>query len=200
MSKKFLTLLTTLLMTASLSACSDSNTPNPTAIIETNKGNIEVVIFRNEVPEMAKNFIELAKSGKYDNTIFHRVVNEPQPFVIQGGDFENRNGTGGYSYKGPGTELKGEFDDAVSSNLRGTLSWANRGPDTNGSQFFINLADNLGLDHDKQPLTSQHPVFAKVTKGMEVVDKIAQVETGANDRPVEDVVITKVTVIEPAAE
>lgn len=196
MAKQFSTLLITTLMIASLSACSDSNMPNPTAIIETSKGNIELVVFQNEVPEMAKNFIELAKSGKYDGTIFHRVIGKPKPFVIQGGDFENRNGTGGYSYKGPGTELKGEFDAEVSSNLRGTLSWANRGPDTNGSQFFINLADNTGLDHDKQPLTSQHPVFAKVIKGMDVVDKIAQVETGPNDKPVEDVTITKVTVMD----
>lgn len=198
MLKKISLISLSILMSAQLTAC--SSTPNPTALIETNKGTIEVVIYQNEVPEMAKNFIELAKAGKYDNTIFHRVIGKPKPFVIQGGDFENRNGTGGYSYKGPGTELKGEFDDTISSNLRGTLSWANRGPDTNGSQFFINLADNTGLDHDKPPLTSQHPVFAKVINGMTVVDAIAQVATDPNDKPLEDVIITKVTIQEPKEE
>lgn len=171
-----------------------SNDENPTATLETSMGNIEIEIFANEVPEMAKNFIELAKEGNYDGTPFHRIVNTPVPFVIQGGDFTQKNGTGGHSYKGPGTVIDGEFDETVSSNVRGTLSYANRGPDTNGSQFFINLSDNLGLDHDKQPVSSQHPVFGKVIEGMSVVDEIASVEVGPGDRPVENVLLEKVTI------
>ncbi|MDP3975483.1 MAG: peptidylprolyl isomerase [bacterium] len=176
LKKIFLTSITLLTM-ASLTACGDSAEPadaklpapsGRSAILETDLGDIEIGFYENEVPEMAKNFIELAKAGKYDNTPFHRVVKD---FVIQGGDFTNRSGTGGYSYKGPGTELAGEFHPSL-SNLRGSLSWANKGPDTNGSQFFINLKDNSNLDHDKAPLTSQHPVFAVVTKGMKVVEKI----------------------------
>lgn len=176
---------------AFLTAC--TSTPNPTAIIETSMGGIEVEIFQNKVPEMAKNFMELAKAGKYDGVPFHRVI---KGFMIQTGDFEKKDGTGGHSYKGPGTELAGEYGKKL-SNVRGTLSYANRGPDTNGSQFFINLTDNSFLDHDKVPLTSQHPVFGKVVKGMEVVDAISKVETGKNDRPKEEVLMIKVTVNEP---
>lgn len=143
---------------------------NPTVTMRTNYGDIVTEIFEEEVPEMAKNFLELAKEGKYDNVPFHRIV---PGFVIQGGDFTAKDGTGGHSYKGPGTVIPGEYNETVSSNLRGTLSYANRGPDTNGSQFFINLQDNVGLDHDKDPTSSQHPVFGKVVEGMDIVDKIA---------------------------
>jgi peptidylprolyl isomerase len=115
--------------------------------------------------------------------------------MIQTGDFENKNGTGGYSYKGPGTVLAGEYGKKL-SNVRGTLSYANRGPDTNGSQFFINLVDNTFLDFDKVPLESKHPVFAQVTKGMDIVDAISTVETGPNDRPKEEVLMIKVTIQE----
>lgn len=171
-------------------ACSSG--PNPIAVIETTMGDIQVEVFANEVPEMAKNFLELAKTGKYDGAPFHRVIPN---FVIQGGDFTAKNGTGGHSYKGPGTVLDGEYDSKVSSNLRGTLSYANSGPDTNGSQFFINLKDNLPLDHDKDPRTSQHPVFGKVISGMQIVDAISEVET-VSERPVEDVLIKTIRVRE----
>lgn len=189
MFKKISTILLSILMATQLTACGDGGS-NPVATIETTLGNIEVEIFANEIPELSKNFIELAKQGKYDNVPFHRVI---KGFMIQTGDFTNRNGTGGHSYKGPGEELAGEYNDAVSSNLRGTLAMANRGPDTNGSQFFINLKDNTFLDHDKDPLSSQHPVFGKVISGMEVVDAIAVVET-INDAPVKEVLMTKVMV------
>jgi len=179
-------------MTAALTACDTNTGSNPVAVIETTMGTIEAEIFANQIPELSKNFIELAKQGKYDNVPFHRVIKD---FMIQTGDFTNKNGTGGYSYKGPGMELPGEYDDEVSSNLRGTLSMANRGPNTNGSQFFINLVDNTFLDYDQEPLTSQHPVFGKVIKGMEVVDSIAGVKT-VNDAPVEEVLMTKVTIRE----
>ena len=185
MIKKLSILLIPLLMISSLSACSTPKVEGPIsmdkvymksdsiAVIETVLGDIEIQLFTAEIPELSKNFIELTKEGKYDGAPFHRVI---PGFMIQGGDFENKNGTGGYSYKGPGTQLPGEYDATVSSNLRGTLSMANSGPDTNGSQFFINLVDNSNLDHDKEPLSSQHPVFAKVIEGMDVVDAIAKIK------------------------
>lgn len=192
MLKRITSVLLTLLMTATLAACDTNTGPNPVAVIETTMGTIEAEIFANEIPELSKNFMELAKQGKYDNVPFHRVIAN---FMIQTGDFTNKNGTGGHSYKGPGVDLPGEFDDEVSSNVRGTLSMANRGPNTNGSQFFINLVDNTFLNHDEEPLTSQHPVFGKVIKGMEVVDAIGNVQT-MNDAPVEEVLMTKVTIRE----
>ena len=185
--KKLALLFISILM---LTSC--SSVKNPTAVIETSMGKIEVEIFANEVPEMAKNFMELAKAGKYDGVPFHRVIKE---FMVQTGDFEKKNGTGGHSNKGSGTELAGEYGKKL-SNVRGTLSYANRGPDTNGSQFFINLVDNTFLDHDKEPLSSKHPVFGKVIKGMQVVDSISKVEIGTNDRPKTEVLMTKVRVNE----
>jgi peptidyl-prolyl cis-trans isomerase B (cyclophilin B) len=149
---------------------------NATLTMHTNYGDIITEIFENEVPEMAKNFLELSKADNYNNVPFHRII---PGFVIQGGDFTAKNGSGGHSYLGEGKELDGEYDSKVSSNLRGTLSYANRGPNTNGSQFFINLQDNVGLDHDKEPLTSQHPVFGKVIEGMSIVDKIAEYTPGS---------------------
>jgi len=187
MLKKVSTVLVSLLIAIQLTAC--MNKPNPVAVIETSMGTIEAEIYANEIPELSKNFIELAKQGKYDNVPFHRVIKN---FMVQTGDFTNKNGTGGHSYKGPGQDLAGEYDEEVSSNLRGTLSMANRGPNTNGSQFFINVVDNTFLDHDKEPLTSQHPVFGKVISGMEVADAISSVET-INDVPVKEVLIKKVT-------
>ncbi|MGE3278396.1 MAG: peptidylprolyl isomerase [Candidatus Altimarinota bacterium] len=192
MLKKTTSILLTLLMTASLTACNKNTGPNPVAVIETSKGTIEAEIFANEIPELSKNFIELAKQGKYDNVPFHRVIKN---FMIQTGDFTNKNGTGGHSYKGLGVDLPGEFDEAVSSNVRGTLSMANRGPNTNGSQFFINLVDNTFLNHDEEPISSQHPVFGRVVKGMEVVDAIGNAQT-VNDAPVEEIFMTKVTIRE----
>ncbi|HIJ10937.1 TPA: peptidylprolyl isomerase, partial [Candidatus Woesearchaeota archaeon] len=94
---------------------------------------------------------------------------------------------------GPGYEIQDEFNETL-SNTRGTLAMANRGPNTGGSQFFINLVDNSFLDSNKPPLSSKHPVFGKVVKGMDVVDKIAAVQKDSQDKPLEDVVITKVTI------
>jgi peptidyl-prolyl cis-trans isomerase B (cyclophilin B) len=193
MFRKFTTLA---VLTLTLTACSMSSsvvtnegTPtivttdiqengdlNPTLTMHTNYGDIVTEMYQNEVPEMAKNFLELAKAGNYNDVPFHRII---PGFVVQGGDFTNKNGSGGHSYLGEGTVIDGEYDETVSSNLRGTLSYANRGPETNGSQFFINLQDNIGLDHDKEPLTSQHPVFGKVVEGMDVVDKIAEYTPGS---------------------
>jgi cyclophilin family peptidyl-prolyl cis-trans isomerase len=185
MFRKSLLALSALFIMTSVSACSTGD--NPIAVIETSMGQIQVEIFQNETPELAKNFITLAEEGKYDNVPFHRVIPN---FMIQTGDFTNMNGTGGHSYKGPGQDLAGEYGGG--SNLRGTLSMANRGPDTNGSQFFINLVDNTYLDHDQEPLSSKHPVFGKVVEGMDVIDSIGSVDTLPGDKPVEEISILSV--------
>lgn len=155
------------------------------ATIQTNFGDIHMLLYTKEAPETSKNFIELSKQGKYDNTIFHRVID---CFMIQGGDFENRNGTGGYTYKGPGTELKDEFGPGL-ENVRGAVSMANAGPDTGGSQFFV-----VQADYGTPWLDGKHAVFGFVYDGMDVVDKIAKVDADNNDKPIKDVVVTKVTV------
>lgn len=157
------------------------------ATVYTNFGEIEIELYTEQAPETTKNFIELSKTGKYDNTIFHRVIDD---FMIQGGDFENRNGTGGYSYKGPGTSLEDEFGEGL-SHKRGALSMANRGPDTGGSQFFIVQAED-GTPH----LDGKHAIFGQVTKGMDVVDKIAGADKDAFDKPLEDVIIEKIEISE----
>lgn len=153
-------------------------TSNSKVRLETNKGNITIELFNTTMPLTAGNFQTLVESGFYDGVIFHRVIDG---FMIQGGD---PTGTG---MGGPGYKIKDEFTDN-NRNERGTLSMANAGPNTGGSQFFINLVDNSFLD-------GKHPVFGKVIDGMDVVDKIAKVKTGEADRPVSDVVIEKAVVV-----
>ena len=163
---------------------------NPIVVFETSKGNFEVELFLAESPVTAGNFKKLAEEGFYDGTRFHRVISD---FMIQGGDplskntsMMNRWGTGG-----PGYSIKDEFIEGL-SNVRGTISMANSGPNSGGSQFFINVVNNTPLDWNKAPSSSKHPVFGKVVSGMEVVDAISVVRTAGSDRPAEDVVINKV--------
>jgi peptidylprolyl isomerase len=139
--------------------------------LETTMGNITIVL-DPAMPVTAGNFESLVKKGYYDGVIFHRVING---FMIQGGD---PTGTG---RGGPGYVINDEFAKS-NRNDRGTISMANAGPNTGGSQFFINLVGNNFLD-------TKHPVFGKVVEGMDVVDKIAKVKTDANDRPVTNVTI-----------
>ncbi len=155
------------------------------AVFDTSMGTFKVELFEDRMPNTTANFIKLAKDGFYDNTIFHRVIKD---FMIQGGDPE---GTG---MGGPGYTIKDEFVEGL-SNVKGTIAMANTGrPDSGGSQFFINLVNNTYLDFDKPPSTAKHPVFGKVVEGMDVVESIGQVETGANDKPVGDVVIQSITI------
>ena len=148
--------------------------------LETNYGNITINLY-SDMPVTSGNFKKLVESGFYDKVIFHRVIDG---FMIQGGD---PKGTG---MGGPGYAIKDEFTHAGGNkNLRGTISMANSGPNTGGSQFFINLVDNSFLD-------SKHPAFGKVIEGMDVMDKIAKVETDDEDRPLEEVVIVKAYVVE----
>jgi peptidylprolyl isomerase len=147
--------------------------------LETNYGDIVILLY-DDMPITTGNFEKLVRQGFYDGVIFHRVI---EGFMIQGGD---PTGTG---RGGPGYKIKDEFThEGGNKNLRGTISMANSGPNTGGSQFFINLADNNYLD-------TKHPAFGKVIKGMEIVDKIAKVQTDANDQPLEKIVIIKASVI-----
>ncbi len=147
------------------------------ARLETTMGMIRIALADN-MPITAGNFEKLVRQGFYNGIIFHRVIDG---FMIQGGDPKG-NGTGG-----PGYVIKDEFPPG-NRNDRGTISMANAGPNTGGSQFFINLVNNNFLD-------GRHPAFGKVIEGMDVVDKIGKTKTKPGDRPVTDVVI-KTAVIE----
>ena len=176
------------------------------AIMHTNMGDIKIKLFVNEVPRTAQNFIELAKKGYYNGIIFHRVIKD---FMIQGGD-PTGTGMGGESIYG--AKFEDEFDASL-HNVRGALSMANAGPNTNGSQFFIVQADTCPetMLSQMEQLTDRgfpvetiedyknlggtpwldfkHSVFGQVYEGMNVVDDIANVRCGAGDRPMYDVVI-----------
>lgn len=170
------------------------NERNPRAVITTNRGVIELELFEQTMPITAGNFIELAEDGFYDETKFHRVIKN---FMIQGGDPITkteeylRYGSGGPGYTIADEHIAGEH----LTNVRGTIAMANRGPETGGSQFFINLVDNTNLDFDKPPAASKHPVFGQVIEGMDVVDAIATVETGQNDIPSEDIVVESIEIV-----
>jgi cyclophilin family peptidyl-prolyl cis-trans isomerase len=151
------------------------------ASIETEFGKIELELFSRETPKTVKNFVGLAVKGYYDGVIFHRVIKN---FMVQSGD-PTGTGMGGKSIYG------NDFEDEFVMNLRhdseGILSMANAGSNTNGSQFFITLVPTPWLD-------KKHTIFGKVTGGMDVVNKIGNVSTGRNDKPVKDVVMKKVTI------
>ena len=139
--------------------------------LKTNMGDI-VIQLDPDMPITAGNFRTLVQKGFYNGVIFHRVIDG---FMIQGGD---PTGTG---RGGPGYNIKDEFGKNNRNN-KGTISMANAGPNTGGSQFFINTADNTFLD-------GKHPVFGKVVEGMDIVDKISKVQTDVNDRPISEVKI-----------
>lgn len=159
-------------------------------VFETSKGTFKIELFLEQSPITAGNFKKLVEEGFYDGTRFHRVIKN---FMIQAGDplsknisLRNRWGTGG-----PGYTIEDEFIKGL-SNVQGTIAMANSGPNSGGSQFFINVVNNTYLDWDKQPSTSKHPVFGKVIEGMQVVNLIANVKTQKGDMPFEDIIITKV--------
>ncbi|MEZ4195574.1 MAG: peptidylprolyl isomerase [Candidatus Paceibacterota bacterium] len=170
-----------------------TNENNPVAEFNTNQGKFELELFEDTMPITAGNFITLAKDGFYNGVKFHRVIDG---FMIQSGDPITkteeflRYGTGGPGYAIPDEHIAGEY----LTNVRGTISMANSGPESGGSQFFINVADNTNLDFDKPPFSSKHPVFGRVLSGMEVVDKIAKVEVNGNDMPLEAVIVESVVI------
>lgn len=151
---------------------------NRIAVIETNYGIMEIELFEKRAPITTKNFIDLAKKKFYNNLIFHRVIKN---FMIQGGD---PDGTGS---GGPGYTIKDEFHPELSHNKAGILSMANAGPNTGGSQFFIILTATPHLDN-------KHAVFGQVIKGEDVLQKIGSVKTGNADKPIEDVIIKRITI------
>ena len=147
--------------------------------IETNMGDIVIQLY-SDMPVTSGNFEKLVSERFYDGVIFHRVIDG---FMIQGGDPQ---GTG---MGGPGYTIEDEFTHSGGNkNNRGTISMANAGPNTGGSQFFINLVNNNFLD-------GKHPVFGKIIDGMEVVDKIAKVQKDSQDKPLQDVVINRAYLI-----
>ena len=153
-----------------------------TAVIKTSMGDMSMEFFTEDAPMTVNNFINLSRDGYYDNVIFHRVISG---FMIQGGD---PSGTGhGEMGKYPGYKFEDELNNQRSYD-KGILAMANAGPDTNGSQFFIM--------HVNYPLPYQYTIFGFVTDGLEVIDKIASVETGDGDKPVNDVIIETVEVKE----
>jgi len=171
-----------------------TNTMNPTAILKTNRGTIEIELFADLMPITVGNFIALAESGFYDSVKFHRVIDG---FMIQSGD-PNSKGANEATYGTGGSDnIQDEFiEGELLTNTRGTIAMANTGqPNSGSSQWFINLVDNTNLDFDKQPLTSKHPVFGRVIKGMDVVDAIGVTKTKAGNVPVEPIVIESIDIV-----
>lgn len=182
------------------------------AVMHTNMGDIHIKLFADKAPKTVKNFVTHAKNGYYNGLIFHRVIND---FMIQGGD-PTGTGMGGESIYG--SSFEDEFEPSL-HNLRGALSMANAGPNTNGSQFFIvqaksvpdNMIDQMRSMPDSFPedivdfyeknggtpwLDFRHTVFGQVFDGMDTVDKIAETEVGAADKPIEDVIINSIEIKE----
>lgn len=150
-----------------------------TALFKTNLGDFKVKLFAKSTPLTVNNFVYLAKNKFYDGLIFHRIIKD---FMIQGGD-PIGNGTGGPGYR---------FNDEKSDKkiVKGSLAMANSGPNTNGSQFFIVTAKETPW------LDGKHTNFGEVVEGLDVVEKIGSVKTGANDKPASDVVINSVEILE----
>lgn len=179
----------------------------PVAVLETTKGTVKIQLFPAQAPKTVENFVGLIEKGYYDGIIFHRVISD---FMIQGGD-PTGTGMGGESLWGDSFE--DEFSDEV-FNLRGALSLANAGPNTNGSQFFIVQASRVpanmlrqlkGLVPDEVVsaygeqggtpwLDKRHTVFGHVIEGMDVVDDMAKVRVNYADKPLEDIKIIKATI------
>ena len=182
------------------------------AVMHTNMGDVEIKLFPEHAPKTVENFTTHAKNGYYDGLIFHRVIKD---FMIQGGD-PTGTGMGGESIWG--NSFEDEFTPKL-HNLRGALCMANAGPNTNGSQFFIvqasdvpaNMLDQMKdlADNGFPPeiaeayaklggtpwLDFRHTVFGQVVNGMDTVDAIANTNVGANDKPVNDVVINSIDII-----
>ena len=163
------------------------------ANFQTNKGNFKVKLFADKAPKTVENFVSLAQGTKeytdpktgqptkkpfYDGLVFHRVIKD---FMIQGG-CPLGTGTGG-----PGYRFGDEFHPELKHNKPGLLSMANAGPNTNGSQFFITTVPTPWLDN-------RHAIFGEVVEGYDIVDQIGKTKTGPMDRPVEPIVIEKVTI------
>ena len=153
---------------------------NPIAVLDTNMGVIKLELFVSETPITVQNFVKLCRSGFYDGLTFHRVIDG---FMIQGG-CPRGDGTGD-----PGYTIKDEFVTSLKHSTPGTVSMANAGPNTGGSQFFITLAPTPWLD-------GKHTVFGRVREGIDVVQSIGKVQTDNNDRPLEVVKIKSAKILQ----
>ncbi len=154
---------------------------NHAITIKTNMGDIAFQTYNNDAPNTVKNFVTLAEKGFYNNVIFHRVIDG---FMIQGGD-PTGTGMGGPGYQFA-DELNSSTDSYKQGYKKGVVAMANSGPNTNGSQFFIMVAD--------KPLPNDYTIFGKVVSGQEVADAISKVQTSPGDKPLSDVVIKEVVV------
>ena len=167
-------------------------TPGTYARVTTSEGEFTVRLFEQQAPKTVANFVGLAEGTKdpatgkpgqvkpfYDGLVFHRVI---AGFMLQGGDPQG-DGRGG-----PGYTFTDEFDPTLRFDRAGLLAMANRGPNTNGSQFFITLAPTEWLNN-------KHTIFGEVVEGMDVITKIGSVRTGPGDRPVTPVVMKTVTIL-----
>ncbi|WP_125607763.1 peptidylprolyl isomerase [Lapidilactobacillus bayanensis] len=181
----------------------------PTAVIKTNHGDIKIRLFPEQAPKTVENFIALANKGYYNGIIFHRVIPD---FMIQGGD---PTGTGMGGESSFGHEFEDEFSDEL-FNLKGALSMANAGPNTNGSQFFIVSNENVPAQMVGQMQTAgypeeivaayknggtpwldhRHSVFGQVIEGLDIVEAISKVSRDTSDKPHEDVVMNSVVIAE----
>lgn len=148
------------------------------AVFDTSMGTFKVELFNDLAPNTVKNFTDLAEKGFYDGIIFHRVIDN---FMIQGGCPQ---GTG---MGGPGYKIPDEFGKGLKHDKAGILSMANAGPNTGGSQFFITLVPTPWLD-------GKHAIFGQVVEGMDIVEKIGKVTTDSRDRPLQKIVINKLTI------
>ena len=150
--------------------------------IKTNQGTVEVTLKPNVAPKACENFMKLAEKGYYNGVTFHRVIKE---FMIQGGD-PGGDGTGGESIWGH--PFEDEVNDEVMFDKKGLLAMANSGPHTNGSQFFITTAETPWLN-------GNHTIFGEVTKGYDIIEKIENVKTGFQDKPVEVQKIVSIKIV-----
>jgi len=169
-------------------------TGDTVATILTSKGDMKALIFTDVLGEAATNFVELAKAGLYKGAPFHRVIPN---FMIQGGDFTNKNGTGGHASKGTGSKIGDEYHPEL-KHIRGALSWAKTAaPRSIGSQFFIvHPQDGAGfLDHPKNGGPAEgYTVFGQLVDGFDVLDAIATTKTGRQDCPVEEILINDIQI------
>jgi peptidylprolyl isomerase len=162
----------------SLTHAQETNVKSSIVVFETNQGNVELTLYPDKAPKTVENFVGLVKKGYYNGLIFHRVI---KGFMIQGGD-PTGTGTGGESLWG--SDFADEINSSLSFDKAGILAMANRGPNTNGSQFFITTVPTPWLN-------GHHTIFGYVSTGYDAVAKIENTATGAGDRPVQDQKILK---------
>ena len=165
-----------LLLSSILISCGKKELPKTDVVLQTTEGDIEIKLFTDIAPKTCENFVGLIEKNYYDNTLFHRVIKN---FMIQGGD-PTGTGKGGESLWG-GT-FADEVSDKISFDRKGLVAMANRGPNTNGSQFFITTGPSPALNN-------RYTIFGEVINGYNVVEKIENTQTGPGDRPVIDQIL-----------